>query len=252
MENRKQHYWLAACVLVFATLGSGLSNVNAGIITTGCVNTNVACTLAELSAGADLVINDVNFFGWSVVDQSSNPLGLDDISVMAIDNQPSEVGLAFETANSFNTTGLDLVDITINFAVATAVGAKQVNGASFELTDFSFEATNIGGFISGFDAIFDLTGVLIGDAFAQVDNLAAPVIDTFDSATFAPRSALSVEKLILLGGDAEEDRVSLNGFEQRFILASVPMPTTLLLFITGLFGLICCRRSKSNSSASRF
>ena len=90
--------------------------------------------------------------------------------------------------------------------------------------------------------MLDSSSGLIGAAFVEADNLPPPVFDLFDSTTFAPTSTLAIEKLLLIGGDGVGDTVTLDGFEQRFQLASVRTPVPLILLFIGLVSLAWSRR----------
>jgi hypothetical protein len=177
----------------------GVSHAYATIITNGCANAGVACTLAALSAGASIQIDDVTFDTWSVLDFSNNSVNLSNVDVVPLDDQPSNVGLALEANGALSTNDFDLIDISINFAATTSAGAQQISGVSFELTDFTFGAANTGGFIQGFEDVLDTGSGLIGAASVEADNLPPPVFDLFDSMTFAPTSTLAIEKLLLIG-----------------------------------------------------
>lgn len=216
---------------------------NATIITNGCANVGVACTLDELAGGASIQVNDVTFDAWTVADFSNNSINIASVDVVPLDDQPSNVGLAFDANGVLSTTGFDLIDLSINFAATTATGAQQISGASFELTDFAFGAANFGGLISGFEDVLDPSGGLIGAAFVEADNQPPPVFDLFDSTAFPPTSTHTIEKLILISGDAIGDTVTLDGFEQRFQFATVPAPMPLILLFGGLLSLAWSRRT---------
>jgi|GEM_PF-766472 len=233
----------AAGLVVFSLFAGGAPNVNATIITNGCANADVACTLAELSAGASIQVNDVTFDTWSVFDFSNNLVNLSNVDVVPLDDQPSNVGLAFAANGALSTNDLDLIDVSINFAATTSAGAPAIRAVTFELTDFTFGASNTGGFIQGFEDVLDSSSGLIGAAFVEADNMLLPVLDLFDSAVFAPTSTLAIEKLLLIGGDGVGDTVTLDGFEQRFQLASVPTPVPLILLCSGLLSMAWSRRT---------
>lgn len=233
----------AACLCVFGFLGLNSANLHASVITSGCANVDVACTLDELAGGASIQVNDVTFDSWSVADFSNNPIDLTSMDVVPLDDQSSNVGLAFDANGVLSTAGFELIDLTIAFAVTTSTGAQQISGVSFELTDFAFGAANFGGVISGFEDISDPGSGPIGAAFVEADNQPPAVFDLFDSTAFAPTSTLTIEKLILISGDATGDTVTLNRFEQRFQFATVPAPVPLMLLFGGVLGLAWSRRT---------
>ena len=240
--------WVTRVVFV-SFLAFSVPYANATIITIGCANVGVACTLDELAGGASIQVNDVTFDTW-ICRRSfpTTPSIYASVDVVPLDDQPSNVGLAFAANGAMSTDGLDLIDIAINFAATTPAGAQQISGASFELTDFTFGGANTGGFIQGFEDVLDPSGGLIGAAFVEADNLPPPVFDLFDSTSFAPTSTLAIEKLLLIGGDGVGDTVTLDGFEQRFQFAAVPAPVPLILLFSGLLSLAWSRRTNRAST----
>ena len=160
-------------------LAPGAPYANATIVTSGCANSGVSCTLDELAGGASIQVNDVTFDTWSVLDSSDNAVSLSSVDVIALDDQPSNVGLSFTANRALSTTGLDLIDVAIDFAVTTSAGTPQVGGASFELTELTFGAANAGGFILGLEDVLDSSSALVGSAFVTADNLPPLLFDLF-------------------------------------------------------------------------
>ena len=191
-----------------------------------------AVALADLVGGATIVIGDKVFDRWFAEDFSSVPVNLADIDVVPLVDQPLNPGLMFNANGKLRTTGLDLIDLTLGFTVSTLDGRPTIKDNSLEIVGYSFGPSNVGGVISVFEDVFDAGGALIGEKFVTADNLPPSTFGLFDSAQFAPRSLVSVEKLILISGDAPGDTVSLDSFEQRF--SQVPEPATLALVLSAM------------------
>jgi hypothetical protein len=229
-------------VVIFLAIAffSIISPAQATVVTDGCANVDVSCTLQELVSGGSIVIDDKVFDNWSVDDFSTNPVSLSDIEVMALDDQPLNPGLHFHTDNEFTVAGFDLIDLTILFGVSTLDGVARIKDNSLEINEFLFGAGNLGGFIAIYEDILDVSGDLIGEKFVSADNFPPPLFDLFDSATFSPQATISIEKTILIGGDDVGDTVSLYDFTQRF--SQIPEPATLVLIGVGLTGFGFARR----------
>jgi hypothetical protein len=235
--------------IIFASfLAFSVPHANATIITDGCVNANVTCTLEELSGGASIEVDGVLFDTWFVDDASNNSVDLGSVDVVPLVHS-SNVGLAFATNGAMVSTGVDdFVDVYISFAATAFSDARQISGVSFELTDFIFGAGNLGGIILGSENVLDSSGDQIGEADVVADNPPL-VLELFDLTTFEPTSTVVIEKQLLIG-DVVGDTVTLNGFEQRFQLAAVPTPIPLILLFSGLLSLAWFRRSSGYTRES--
>ncbi len=229
-------------IIIVNAFTFGIGPAKATVITSGCASINVSCTLEELAGGGDIVIDDKRFGNWSVIDTSTLPVDTGAIQVLALDDQPLNPGLQYNTSDGFSVTGLDLIDLFIEFSVSTIDGTARIKDNSLEIGDFAFGSGNFGGFITIFEDVRDASGSLIGDKLVMADNLPPPLFDLFDSATFSPQATIDVETWILAGGDDPNDSVSLTSFTQRF--SQIPEPATLLLVGVGLAGFGIARKKR--------
>lgn len=231
-------------VFIVGGIFSLVSNTaSAVIITNGCANVNLSCTLAELSVGGTITIDDKLFDSWVVDDASTVAVDFSQVDVVPLDDQLLNPGLSYITNGQFSVSGLDEIDIFLDFIVSTLDGSLRIKDNSLELTQFTFDNNNVGGLISIAESIFPVSGIdLIGDKIVTADNLFS-VFNLTDSATFSPKSEILVSTSILVTGDDVIDLVNLDGFTQRF--SQVPEPTTLAIMGIGLFSLVLARRSKS-------
>jgi hypothetical protein len=232
----------AAGLVILSLFAGGAPQVDATIITSGCADAGVACTLAELSGGASIIIDDKRFDDWVLnYDDSSTAVDLVPITVTPLDDQPLNPGLQFDTNGEFSVVGFDTIDVGFSFTVSTLDGSALIKDNSLEINGFTFGLNNVGGFITIFEDVYDATADLIGDKFVTADN-ELPVLDLFDSAQFAPQSQITVDTFIFLSGSDQDDTVSLDRFTQRF--SQIPEPSGLLLLGIGLAGLGIYRKTQ--------
>ncbi len=225
-----------------------VSTTYANVITNGCADTNASCTLDELASGGSIVIDDKLFDGWVINDFSTTPVVASGIQVLALDDQLLNPGLQFNANGQFNVTGLDLIDLGIEFNVSTLDGSARIKDSSLEINQFDFGVGNIGGFIEILEDVLDTNGNLIGDKRVTADNTAG-VFDLFDTTNFPTQAMISVETSILLLGDSGPDTVSLDRFTQRFSLDNpISEPVTLILIGIGWAGLCFVRRKQNLNS----
>lgn len=233
--------------LVAAALGFALSanSAHALIVTVGCVNTNLSCTLQELAAGGSIRVDGQRFDNWVVNNASSVPVDLSGIVVAGLDDQSTSPGLRYIAQGPLNTLGLDLIDLDLRFAVATIAGSTGIAGTSLQIDQFAFGADNVGGFIGISEDVFEANGVdLLGEQLAFIDSSSGSMILS-DAIFFGSRASIVVATNIIVTGDDSGDTVSLGRFTQRFV--QIPEPSTLLLILVGLTGLSLRRASELDS-----
>ena len=221
----------------------GANQAHALIVTTGCANTNSSCTLQELASGASIAVDGQRFDNWLLNSASALPINLSGITVAGLDDQTNNPGLRYVAGGNLSTLGLDLIDLDLSFRVTTISG-PMVTGASLQIDQFLFSAGNVGGFVGVSEDILEANGVnLIGEQSVFAGNLAGSMA-LFDSITFASSSPIVVATNIIVSGDDSANAVSLDRFTQRFAIALVPEPSTTLLLMAGLIGLLLPKRRR--------
>lgn len=242
MKRISLHLALVAAALGFAL---GANNAHALIVTVGCANTNLSCTLQELAAGGSIRVDGQRFDNWVVNNASSVPVDLSGIVVAGLDDQSTSPGLRYIAQGPLNTLGLDLIDLDLRFAVATIAGSTGIAGTSLQIDQFAFGADNVGGFIGISEDVFEANGVdLLGEQLAFIDSSSGSMILS-DAIFFGSRASIVVATNIIVTGDDSGDTVSLGRFTQRFV--QIPEPSTLLLILVGLTGLSLRRASELDS-----
>ena len=230
-------------IFIVAVLSvSIVTTTQASVITNGCADANVSCTLDELAGGGSIIVDDKLFDNWFISDFSTSVIISSNIQVIALDDQPFNQGLQFNPNGEFSVTGFDLIDLIIGYRVSTLDGSARINGNSLEIDQFSFGTGNTGGFIEIFEDVLDSNGNVIGDKFVTADNLQPSFFHLSDTTNFLPSSTIFAETTILLGGDSSADLVNLDKFTQRF--SQIPEPATWLLFGVGLMGFNLVRKNK--------
>lgn len=209
-----------------------------------------ATSLQTLFDGDDITVGDKLFFNWTLINLVSTDPSLDPdfdlIEVTGLNDQPLNPGLHFDVNGQLVATDLNFVDLTFGFSVATLSGKPLIKDNSLEITEHLFDPFNFGGLITIVENIFDPAGATLGEKWVYADYLFGE-FQLFDSADFNTQSLIHVEKNIFVGGDFDFDYVSLDSFEQRF--SQVPEPTTMLLFGTGIVGVVGAARRKKKYQA---
>lgn len=238
-SQKKLRILFAIC----AMLAHGAAH--AVVVTTGCANVGVSCSVQELAAGGTLTVDDLEFTNWIVDDQSTFRANLDAVEIVGLDAIAQRPGVQLDANGALRTTGFDAIDILLEFTVASVSGAFDIAGTSLDLDGFDFGPNNQGGFVEMFADILDGVSNLLGANVVIADNPPPVLFDFSDSTSFAPQGSVSVELLILLGGDGANDLTGLDLASLRFAQpqASVPAPTTAALVLMGIIPLV--RRAMS-------
>ena len=155
------HARAAICSLAAAILLAGAQPANATVITTGCANVNVGCSLLELLTGGTIQTNELVFsaftpinvlgFGYAQYPNIANVYvyGLDD---GGLDPGP---GLLFDLNGQWDVTGQGLIDFETTFNVATV--GNQIKDSSVIL-DPSTSASGAGSESGVEDYLFEFAG----------------------------------------------------------------------------------------------
>jgi hypothetical protein len=221
----------------------GASTASAVVMTTGCVNVNVSCTLQELFNGGMITVNDKKFLAWNLeVLQASGPLpNFNLIEVVGLDDGGLDPGpgIKFNGNGQLVVEDTDFLDLRFNFGVS-ASGPFIVDN-SLEIV----MATVVGtGLIDIREDVFDPPPLprLVGSKHVELDPFFG-VIEPFDRIDWLPpRQHLLIEKEIFLEGSDIGDLAELDMFVQRF--SQIPEPGTLTLLGVGLAGVAWLTRRK--------
>jgi len=220
------------------------SEASATVVTSGCASANQFCTVEELVGGANMLINDKFFDHWTVDDASTvAPVDLSRITVMPLDDQVLNPGLAFLANGALITGGFDQIDLDLAFRVSVVGGAPRIVGSSLELTAYEFSAGNAGGLIAVASDLLAANGT---DILGEQEVFAMLSLDAvlFDSIVYASQAAVLVETNILVTGDDTLDTVALNSFTQRFSQRALQVPEPPVAPILGLALLGLWRRRR--------
>lgn len=229
-----------ALIATVLSCAVGANDSYALIVTVGCANANLTCTLQELASGGNITVDGKLFDNWVVDDASSVPIDLSGITVAALDDQPSNSGLQYIADGRLNTLGLDLIDLDLRFTARATSGLMAIAGTSLHIDRFTFADGNTGGFIGISEDILKENGVdLIGEQSVFADNSSGSMTK-FDSIRFSSIASIVVETNILITGGNTGDGVNLDSFTQRF--SQVPEPSTIFLVLAGLTGLLLPKR----------
>ncbi len=228
--------------VAFAWLAFAPTQAEATILTAGCSNTNVSCSLAELAAGGSFTTNDQRYDDWRVL-LSSSGIDLSKIDVIPLDDQPSNPGfrvVANDQLRGNTDQGLLDFDVTVTYVP----GGASLSGVSVSLDDF--DAVGSGGIdlqkeVFALDTVAGGRGTFLDAALVTADP-AMGTFDLFDAVSFAPREAIVLGDNIAL--DSLDDTDVLRVFEQR--VSQVPEPTSL-----GLLGLVLALAAGRRARRSR-
>jgi hypothetical protein len=220
-----------AGVAVIMAVFLGLIKVHAGVITTGCTNVNVSCTIQELLfQGGTITIDDIIFDTWTPL---SLPVGPD---LSQIEVRPLvdafNPGLQFTANGQLTVRGIEGIEFRFNFRVAHIGGIPLIKDNSLALTAFALSGA--GGIIEIDEVILDEDGNTLGNKSVFADQLLRD-FQLFAAEEFPPQQSIIVDKDIFVAGDFVSDTISLEMFEQRF--SQIPEPAAFTLFGVGLTSL---------------
>jgi hypothetical protein len=218
-------------------------SASAAVITTGCSNTNVSCTLQELVGGATIQVDDWLFSSWQIeIDPGTVNYGLVDVAGQS----GADPGLLFIGNGELVAAGGDFLDLRFGYVVT--VTDEPIRGNALEITSSTVIGT---GRILLEEAVFSLPFREIGVKTTEVDP-AYGTADLLDEIEFAEQQSLFIEKEIFIEGSDANAFAELEQFEQRY----VPEPTRLSLLLTGVAFLMAAPRRRrlagSNEAASAF
>lgn len=221
---------------------------HAAVVTSGCADVNVSCSLAELFGIGTITVNDKKFSDFSLdfTAPGSKVLNFDEVKVSGLDDGGADPGpgLRVSSTTEFLISDLDLINFVYAFRVDVTDPLWRVkdNSLTVDATPAGYTLTS-GDPTTGprwevNEAVntLGLTEVLgskqvFADGFLGTSNLS-------DAAVFAPQTSLLVGTNVYMEGFGTDDSAQLFAFEQRFSQTMVPLPAPLLLLVTGIASLI--------------
>jgi len=224
----------------------------AAVITTGCANANVSCTLLELMQGGTIQTNSLlfgDFTPYSVLGFRGAPFpNVSNIDVFGLDDGGFDPGpgLLFVLNGQWDVSGDGLIDFETTFNVSTA--ANLIKDSSVEL-DPSTSATGSGAESGVENFLFEFAGGppifrLVTD-IRPGDSFEVLVAET----DFAPRPSVHGVLTFRVNGGGGSGEAYLEEFTLRFSqvdgLDVVPEPTSLTLLAGGAVALLWFRRRKA-------
>jgi hypothetical protein len=216
----------------------------AAVITTGCANTNVSCTLLELTQGATIQTNSLVFGDFTryrlLGFQGALYPNISNIDVYGLDDGGLDPGpgLLFDLNGQWDVSGIGLIDIATTFNVSTA--ANPIKDSSVELGPGAY-ASGAGSESGAEDYLFEFAGGppiyrLVAD-IRPSDGYDVRYVET----DFVPLS--SVHGMLSFrvngggSGEAYLDQFTLR-FSQVEAFDVVPEPASLTLFAFGSLALL--------------
>lgn len=226
----------------------------AAVITTGCANTNVSCTLLELIQGGSIQTNTVVFTDFTPI----NVLGfrgapfpnVSNIDVFGLDDGGLDPGpgLLFVLNGQWDVFGDGLIDFETTYNIATA--ANPIKDSSLELGPATY-ATGPAAESGAENFLFEFAGGppvyrLVAD-IRTASGFDVRYVET----DFTPLSSLHGRLSFRVNGGGGSGEAYLEEFTVRFSQVDafdvIPEPTSLTLVGGGVLALLWVRGRKSAS-----
>jgi hypothetical protein len=243
--------WFAGNILTgLLGIAVSLSPAHAVSVLAGCSGTGF-CTMTELLAGGSITIDNKKFDTWTfsgtatAPNGDNHPLSSDLISVKPLGEGETSQGLLFTGPGLASN---ETYDFAMKYDVSTLDSSETLHGYAFSI-GFPGVSGNADGFAAT-EVVNDSSGNEI--ACGGVDPCQEPVYtrnDPLKSASFTDEvsglavnsNAINIGTNAILRGDTGS--FSSLSIEQRILgVPAVPIPSTLLLFGSGLMGLFSMRK----------
>lgn len=210
-------------------------------------STAQAIPFSDLFNGAELIVGDKLFSGWTLNSATFSPdpdsdfddwdLDFSAMEVVGNDSDPMSIVLSFDMGGELFVQDGEVGDLDFSFVVSVIGDDYEITGVGLEMTELNIEGDtfwNYAGIAEGVNDTFD-------NPTLEVDS----GLDIFsDSASVGPFDSITINKNIFVWSDFESDSVNLIGFTQTFeqTPTTVPTPTPLALMALGLLGIGVLRR----------
>jgi len=186
-----------------------------------------ATTLADLNGGASLTVGSLTFSNFTITVTGSADPNLADYTVLSLAS-------GFRIVGGVAAFNAEQGDVSVSYTVSDSAG---VDGASL-----GFNGAAVGTH-SGATVSEDLSSSGNPIASALVFQLGSGASQKTDSVSFAPETSFTVDKNMLVKADAN-GLATLSFVDQQF--AVVPEPGSLILFSSGLMGLLAFGRKRKS------
>jgi len=248
---KSQKAFFLSSFIIASTISAG-SNVYAAIITSGCANTNVSCTLSELENGAFFAVNSVVFENFQL---QNGPGQSVTVTPKKIDSGGLWVGFAL---NFDPTLSVAEKGRTVSFDITYDVLSNSQSSIGLAYSDLNMgqmhgAGDSINALLTQSTGVFNNQVHCDGVGSCEGSNAASNPFGfpyPYGEASFSAVTQLTVgEGLSLIiqndtGGD--NPYAEINGFQNLYRV--IPEPETLALFMLGLIPLIMSSRVQKSLS----
>jgi hypothetical protein len=186
-------------------------------------NSAPAATLSDLLAGGFVDAGNARFSGWQLIslDATGSPQpDLSQVTVVPLVNIATQPGLQFVGNGQLATTGVNALDLVLNYRVQALTGSNSFNGHALSLTGPTFGGS--GGLANVSEEAITRNGADLGPNLAAADNQ-SDVFLLNDEGTFAPQLDIAVNMNVFVTGVSASDTVTLPSFAVRYMQTGPPV-----------------------------
>jgi hypothetical protein len=172
--------------------------------------------LSDLLAGGFVDAGSARFHDWQLISLDATAgaqPNLTQVSVVPLVNDPSQPGLQFVGNGQLATTGLNALDLVLEYRVQALAGGNSFTAHALSITGATFGGS--GGLAYVSEEAVAVNGADLGPNLAVADNQ-SDVFQLNDDGTFAPQLEIAVTMNVFLTGLAASDTVALSAFTVRY------------------------------------
>jgi hypothetical protein len=174
-------------------------------------------TLQDLLNGASIEAGAARFHDWSLLglNWTATPApNLAQIAVLPLVDDLSRPGVELLSNGPLSTTGINAIDLWLQFRVDALAGGPTFAGQSLELAGVTFGGP--GGVVYASQETTTLSGVDLSATVAMADN-AAEIFQWTGSSTFVPRLNVRATANVFVTGLVTSDVVNLTKLRVRML-----------------------------------
>jgi hypothetical protein len=142
------------------------------------------------------------------------------INVNPLAGDPLNPGLQFASGSQLLVTGINAIDVIVQFRVDALSGSNSFTGHTQSLSGITFGIHGGIAYIS--DEIRSHVGADLGPTLVIIDNV-SDITQLVGTSSFSPQSGLSVTTNVFLQGLSSLDAINLTSFTQRFSQNGTPV-----------------------------